>query len=83
MVSLSSETKIPKIKLIEIKLKWNLITQYAWSEKTEMYHNSCIRVFQNEEMFVQLDELDKLDNNMHAWIRIHLQSCTSTENILE
>ena len=35
--------------------------------------------FQNEGIFVQLDELDKFT---HAWIRIHLQYHTSTEDTL-
>ena len=36
----------------------------------------------NEEIFVQLDELDELDKFSHAWIRIHLQFHTSTEDTL-
>ena len=36
--------------------------------------------FQNEEIFVQLDELDEFDRIIHAWIR--LQPHTGTENIL-
>ena len=38
--------------------------------------------FQNEGSFVQLDELDELDKFTHAWIRIHLQFHTSTEDTL-
>ena len=30
-----------------------------------------IYFFQNEGIFVQLDELDELDKITHAWIRIH------------
>ena len=39
-------------------------------------------IFQNEEVFVQLHELDKLDGFTHVCISIHLQSHRSTENIL-
>ena len=35
--------------------------------------------FQNEGIFVQLDELDKFT---HAWIRSHLQFHTSTKDTL-
>ena len=38
--------------------------------------------FQNEGIFVQLDELDELDKITHVWTRIHLQSHPSTENSL-
>ena len=38
--------------------------------------------FQNEAIFVQLDELDKLDKIIRAWIRIHLQFHTSIEYTL-
>ena len=31
---------------------------------------------------MQLDELDKLDKIIHAWIRIHLQCHTSIERTL-
>ena len=44
-----------------------------------MIHSSF---FQNEDIFVQLDELDELDRITHALIRIHLHPHTSTENIL-
>ena len=43
---------------------------------------SSLFFFQNEVIFVQLDELDELDRIIHAWIRINLQSHTSTENVL-
>ena len=36
--------------------------------------------FQNEGIFFQLDELDELDKINHAWIRIHLQFYTRTED---
>ena len=35
-----------------------------------LYKIMNILVFQNEEIFVQLDELDKLNKITHAWIRI-------------
>ena len=38
---------------------------------------------QNEGIFIQLDELEKLDKITHAWIRLNLQSHISTENTLE
>ena len=38
--------------------------------------------FQNEEIFVHLDELDELDRITDACIWIHLQFHRSTENIL-
>ena len=38
--------------------------------------------FQNEEIFVQLDELDELDRITHCMNMIQLQHHTSTENIL-
>ena len=38
--------------------------------------------FQNERIFIQLDELDELDKITHAWIRINLQSHQSTEDTL-
>ena len=37
---------------------------------------------QNEGIFVKLDELDELDKFTHAWIRIHLQFHTDTEDTL-
>ena len=40
----------------------------------------CLFFFQNEEIFVQLDELDELDRI--TMNRIQLQPYTSTENIL-
>ena len=39
-------------------------------------------IFQNEEIFVQWDELYKLDRNTHAWISIQVETHTKTENIL-
>ena len=41
-----------------------------------------MRFFQNEGIFVQLDELDELDKFTRAWIRIHLQYQTGTEDTL-
>ena len=41
-----------------------------------------IRVFQNKGIFVQLDQLDQLDNIVPAWIRIHLQFQTRTKDTL-
>ena len=38
--------------------------------------------FQNEEIVVQLDELDKLDRITQARIGFKLQAHTSAENIL-
>ena len=35
-----------------------------------------------KEFFVQLDELDEMDKFTHAWIGIHLQFHTSTEDTL-
>ena len=41
-----------------------------------------IYIFENEGIFVQLDELVELDKFTHAWIRIHLQFHTSTKDNL-
>ena len=37
---------------------------------------------QKKGILVQMDELDKLHKVTHAWIRIHLQFHTSTEDSL-
>ena len=46
------------------------------------YKNVNYLVFQNEEIFVQLDESDELDIIVHPWTGFNLQPHTSTENIL-
>ena len=51
-------------------------------ESENLSQTMRVYFFQNEEIFVQLDELDELDRITHAWIKIYLQSHTSTENIL-
>ena len=38
--------------------------------------------FEIEGIFVQLDELDKLDKIIPAWIKIYLQYHTNAENTL-
>ena len=45
---------------------------------------ASIYFFQNKEIFIQLDELDKLDRITHAWIGFNCSTRkkTSTENIL-
>ena len=35
-----------------------------------------------EVIFVWLEELDNLDYDIHVWIRIHIQSHVSAENIV-
>ena len=39
-------------------------------------------IYFKEVIFVWLDELDNLDYDIHAWIRIHIQSHISAENIV-
>ena len=54
-------------------------------KKTKNNWRSAIGIpsfFQNEEIFAQIDELDKLDKITHPWKSIQLQTHTSTENIL-
>ena len=42
----------------------------------------AIQFFSNEDIFIWLDELDKLDKITHSLIRTHLQFHINTENIL-
>ena len=42
----------------------------------------AIQFFSNEDTFIWLDELDKLDKITHSLIRTHLQFHTNTGNIL-
>ena len=39
-------------------------------------------LFQNEGIFIQLDELDEFDKITCAWITMHLQSLSNPENVL-
>ena len=59
-----------------------MVTVSELTSKTDVVQKPSNLFFlkKNEVIFVQLDELDELDRITHAWIRINLQSGTSTDS---